>query len=176
MHRVCATDRFFAGFGEAEKANLSLANEFGHRADDILDRNERIDAMLVEQIDVIRLQPAQRTFDYFTNVCRLAVDAGDDAVRVELEAELGGDDDAVARTRACGERSPQQFLVRVRAIRFCRVEKRASELDGPINRRDGFALVALGSAVRVRHSHQAEADGGDGEALSRVCSQYSEGV
>ena len=41
------------GFGEAEEANLALAHELRHRADDVLDRHRGIDAMLIEQIDVV---------------------------------------------------------------------------------------------------------------------------
>ena len=52
--------------------------------------------MLVQQVDVVRLQPVERSLDSLVDVLRPAVHAGDGAVRAELEAELGRDDDAVA--------------------------------------------------------------------------------
>ena len=112
MHGVRAADRLLARFGEAEEAHLPFAHELGHRADDVLDRHRGIDAMLVEQIDVIGLQPAQRAFDGLADVRRPAVHAGDAAVLVELEAELRRDDDAIARAVELLERAREQLLVR----------------------------------------------------------------
>ena len=126
--------------------------------------------MLVQQVDVIRLQPAQRALDGLADVRRPAVHAGDHAVRVELEAELGRDDHAVARALELLERAGQQLLVRVRPVRLGRIEEGASELDGAMDGGDGLALVALfGGAVRVAHPHQAEAEGRDREALGAEC-------
>ena len=53
----------------------------------------RIDAMLIEQIDVVGLQALERCFDDFANVLGTAVGCRNFAVP-DVEAELGGDDDA----------------------------------------------------------------------------------
>ena len=47
MNGMRAADRVLAGFGEPEEADLALADERRHRADDVLDRHRRIHAMLV---------------------------------------------------------------------------------------------------------------------------------
>ena len=56
MHGVRAANRFLTGLGETEEANLALAHQVGHGADNVFDRHRGIDAMLVEQIDVVSLQ------------------------------------------------------------------------------------------------------------------------
>jgi hypothetical protein len=110
--------------------------------------------VLIKQIDVVGLQPAQRTFDGLADVCRPAVHAGD-TLLVELEAELGRDDDAVTRGVELLERASEQLLVRVRAVRLGCVEERHAEFDGALNGGDGFPLVALfGGAIRLAHSHE----------------------
>ena len=55
MHGVRAADRSLAGFGEAEETHFALPNEFRHGANHVLDRHRWIHAVLVEQIDVVRL-------------------------------------------------------------------------------------------------------------------------
>jgi hypothetical protein len=102
-------------------------------------------------------------------VCRPAVHAGD-TVLVELEAELCRDDDAVTRDVELLECPSEQLLVRVRAVRLGGVEQRYAELDGALYRGDGFALVALlRCSVGLGHTHQAEAERGDREALGTEC-------
>src|SRR4051812_8166647 len=96
MHRMCAADRLLACLRQTQKPDLSLSHEIRHRADDFLDRNGGIHAVLIKEIDVIGAEPAQRSLDCFANVCGPAVYPGD-AARVELEAELCRDDDALAR-------------------------------------------------------------------------------
>ena len=75
VHGVGAADRSLAGLGEAEEAHLALANEVGHRAHDVLDRHGGIDAVLVEQVDVVGAEAAQRALDRLADVLRPAVDA-----------------------------------------------------------------------------------------------------
>jgi hypothetical protein len=59
MHGVRAPDRLLPRFRETEEARLPFAHDVGHGAHDILDWDGRIDAMLVEQVDAIRLEAAQ---------------------------------------------------------------------------------------------------------------------
>ncbi len=58
VHGVGAADRPLARLGQAEEADLPFAHQLRHRADDILDRHRGIDAVLVQQIDVVRPEPA----------------------------------------------------------------------------------------------------------------------
>ena len=64
------------------------------------------------------------------------------------------------------EGAREQLLVRVGPVHLGRVEERHAELDGAVDGGDGLALIALlGGAVGLAHPHQAEPEGGDGEAL-----------
>src|SRR6185437_390441 len=171
VHGVRAADRLLARLGETEEANLPVVHEAGHGSCYVLDRHRGIHAVLVQQVDVVRLQPAQRALDGFADVCRPAVHAGYRAVRIEGEAEFGGDEDAVA-CAASGrlQRAGQQLFVRVWPVCLGRVEERHAELDGPVDGGDGLALVTLcGGAVGKGHPHAAEAERGDGEPLAAEC-------
>ena len=77
---------------------------------------------------------------------------------VELEAELGRDDDAVALWPSSARPSSSSFVY---GPYTSAVSKNVhAELDGPVDRGDGLALVALlGRAVGLAHPHAAEADG-----------------
>src|SRR5438552_3066670 len=148
MHGVRATNRLFAGLGETEEAHLPLAHELGHRADDVLDRHGAIHTMLIEQIDVVRLQAPQRTLHCLTNVRRPAIETDVRAV-LELEAELGRDYHGIPLSF---QRAAYQLLVRIRSVRLGGVEERHAKLDRAMDGGDGLLLVALlGSAVAVTH-------------------------
>ena len=55
--RVCG-----GGFGHAEVLHLALGDEVLDRAGDVLDRDLRVDAVLVEEVDGVDPEPLQRTF------------------------------------------------------------------------------------------------------------------
>ena len=63
-----AADVGDARLGQAEVAHLALAHEIAHRAGDVLDRHRRIDAMLIEEIDMVGAEPAQRPLDRLADV------------------------------------------------------------------------------------------------------------
>ena len=63
-----ATNRLHARFRQTEVPHLAFANQFLHRAGDVLDRHVRVDAVLIEQIDPIGLQPLQRGLDDLADV------------------------------------------------------------------------------------------------------------
>jgi hypothetical protein len=93
---------------------------------------------------VVSGEAAQRALHDFADVLRTTIDADVGAARIELEAELRGDDDAITRTGAEGlERTREQLLVLVRPVRLGRVEERAPELDGAVDGGDRLVLVAL---------------------------------
>jgi len=66
---------------------------------DLLDRHVGIDTVLVEQVDDVGLQPLQRRIGNLPDMSRLAVHGALAAIGAEVEAELGGDDDLVAKGR-----------------------------------------------------------------------------
>ena len=169
MHGVGAADRLLARLGEAEEAHLPFAHELGHRADDILDRYGGVHAVLVQEVDVVRVEPAERALDSLADVRGPAVHPRNGAV-LDLEAELGCDDEPFALPRELLESARQQLLVREGPVDLGRIEERHAELDRPVDGGDRLALVALlRRAVGLAHPHQAEAEGGDGEALRAEC-------
>src|SRR4051812_20700003 len=62
MRRVRAPDVLLAGLRESEKAHFAGMNQLGHRPDDFLDRNRWVDAMLIQQVDMVGAQPTKRSF------------------------------------------------------------------------------------------------------------------
>lgn len=94
-HGVCTTDRARGGLGEAEVLDLALAHQLGDGARDILDRDRRVDPVLVEQVDRIDSQAPERRVGNPSDVLRSRVRAAVRAVD-EVEAELRRHDDLIA--------------------------------------------------------------------------------
>ncbi len=111
-----AADRINARLGQAEVAHLALGNEVFHGARDVLHRHRRIDAVLVEQVDVVGAQVAQAVLDHDADSRGTAVEAL--GVVAFAEAELGCDDDLVAHRR---QRLADDLLVEL-AIGFGGIE------------------------------------------------------
>src|SRR5258707_10209367 len=90
-------------------AHLAGRDQVLHRAGDVLDGDVRIDAVLVEKIDVVRAEASQHRVRYALDVLRLAVEPGAEArFRINVKAKLSGDHDLIAD--GC-ERFPEQGLV-----------------------------------------------------------------
>jgi hypothetical protein len=80
-----------ARFAQAEVSHLSLLHQFRHGADGLFDGDVRIDAVLVEQVDMVDPQPSERTFAGIAHVSRTAVDVPSSlSVRATHEAKLRG--------------------------------------------------------------------------------------
>ena len=94
------TDRPHTRLGEAEVPHLALLDQILHRAGNVLDRDIRVHAVLVEQVDPVGAESAQRVVDTRPDRRRLAVGPARLAGR-ELEAELGRDHDVVAERLEC---------------------------------------------------------------------------
>ena len=74
--------------------DLALPDQILDRAGDFFHRHFRIDAMLVEEIDAIRLEAFERRLSDLSDALRPAVHA---ARRIPLqEAEFGGNHDLIA--------------------------------------------------------------------------------
>jgi hypothetical protein len=54
---VGTANRGRPGLGQADVADLALGDQLGQRADGILDRGFRIDAVLIVEIDVVGAKP-----------------------------------------------------------------------------------------------------------------------
>ena len=167
MHGVGAADRFGRHLGEAEEAHLARLHLLGHRADGVLDGHLAVAAVLVPEVDVVGLEALQAAVERAAHVLGTAVDACDAALERDLEAELGGDQRAVA---AAVERFGEQRLVGVRAVDLGGVEEIDAEVERTMDGRDALGLVGRtvdpGHAHEAGHRHGAEADGRDFEALA----------
>ena len=85
-----------AGLRQAEMPDLACRDQVLDRAGHVLDRHVGIDAVLIEQVDHLDPEPLQRGLAT-ARICsgRLFRPAML-AVRIDVEAELGGDHDLVA--------------------------------------------------------------------------------
>ena len=125
-------------------------------AGDVFDGHVRVDAVLVVEVDVVGAQPAQRALDGAADARRVAAQAaGRDAVLVEREPELGGDDDVVAVRL---EGFADDVLVGERPVDLGGVEERDAELDGAADDGDAVGAVGGGGVVGAGQAHAAEPD------------------
>ena len=144
LDRVGAANRLHARLRQPEVFDLAFADQVLDRARDVLDRHVGIDAVLIEEIDPIGLEPLQRRVGDLADVRRPAVQPRLLAA-FELEAELRRDHDLIANRR---ERFADELFVRERPVDFGRIEERDAAIDGRTNDRD--AVFASSSAVRSR--------------------------
>ena len=147
-----ATNRLHAGLGQTEVLDLAFANQIADRAGDIFDRHIGIDAVLIEKIDTVGLEPFQLCLNHFADVRGMAVEAGLLAV-LELESEFRGDDDAIANRR---ERLADEIFVRERPVGFGRVEERDAGIDSGADDRDAV-LATRRLPVAEADPHASEA-------------------
>jgi hypothetical protein len=156
---VRSTDGVDPGLRHPEVVHLSGSNELLDSPGDLFDGHVGVDAVLVEQVDGVGAQTAQRAVDRRPDTVRSAGDAGLVTVLVEGEAELGGDDD-VAADRL--QRLADQLLVVEGAIHLSGVEEGDATVHGRAQERDH--LLPWGPRPEgLAHAHAAEAEGGDVE-------------
>ena len=133
--------------------HLARADEAGERADALLDRHLRIDAMQVEQVDDVCSEPLKAL------VTRRR-DRGRRPIRVDARTRTRRDDAAFGReddVAAPGaERAADQRLVVPLAVNRGGVEERHAKVDRTMNRADRLLIVP--DAVGLRHAHAAEAN------------------
>src|SRR6185295_3277461 len=151
---VCAANRLSPGFRETEVLHLAFTNQVAHGTRDVFDRHVRIDAMLIEEVDPVGLEPFQRSLRDVADVRRTAVETGLLAA-LELEAELRRDDHLVTQWR---ESFADELLVSERPVGFRRVEERHAALEGGSDDRDAVFTAGSG-AVPEAEAHAAEAKG-----------------
>ena len=112
LHGVGAADGGGGGLGHAEVLDLPGGDEVLDRAGDVFDRDLRVDAMRVVQVDGVDAEAVQGSVDDVPDDIGVA---GDPAARlafdgVDVPAELGGDDHLAG---VGGERFTDEFLVGV---------------------------------------------------------------
>src|SRR5580704_14315879 len=137
MDGMGAADGGDAGLGKTEEPYFSLFDQITDRAGHFLDRHGPIDAMLIEQVDVVRAQPPQATFHRLKDMLGPAVDT-DDSVALEPGAKLRGDRYLTAPPF---ERPAKQLFVGKRAIVLRRVEEGASQFDRAMQCGDRLGFI-----------------------------------
>src|SRR2546427_10420066 len=160
VHGVRAAQRRRRRFGEPQVAHLARSHERCHGAHRVLYRDGAIHAMLIVQIYVVDAQPLEGGVTGLVDVLRPPIDAQPSAVRATHVAELRGQDHPVA---AAPDRPAHELLVGEWAVHVRGVEKRDTELERAVNRRDRLRVVA--GAVELRHPHAPEAQSGHHQPL-----------
>ena len=103
--------------------NLAFRNELANGTGDVFDRDLRIDAMLIEEIDVIGFQAFERCLGNGADVLRPAVEA----IRrlTAHKAEFCRDNNLIADRTEC---VAEEFLVREWTVGFGGIEERNAEI------------------------------------------------
>jgi hypothetical protein len=136
--------------------HLALRDEVLDGPSDVLDRDVRIDPVLVEEIDGFDAKSLERSLDGLPDTIGPAVDASIfSGLEINVEAELGGDDHLVAdRAQSFAD----DVFVGEGAIDLGRVEKGHAAVHRSADQ--GHALV-LGEfrGVAETDPHAAETNG-----------------
>jgi hypothetical protein len=109
MDGMRTTDVRDTGLGKPEKSYLALLDKISYCAGHFLDRHVRINAMLIEEIDMVGIEPLQGVLNPLANMLGPAGSFGADLFAVlETKTEFGGDHHLVAPAL---ERSTEQCFV-----------------------------------------------------------------
>src|SRR3984885_5114965 len=120
-------------------AHLAGRDQVLYRVGDVLDGHVRIDAVLVEKIDVVRAEASQHRVRYELDMLRLAVEPKAFARRwINVKAELGGDHDLVADGR---QGFPDQGFVGPGTVDLGSIKQGDAEVVGAANDADALGLV-----------------------------------
>ena len=148
---VGAADRGDGGFGEAEVADLSGMDEFGHGTYGVFDGGGGVDSVLVVEIDVVEVEALEGGVAGGFDVLRPAAEAPIAWVIFPAEVpELGGEEDLVA---AGADGLADEFLVVAHAVDISGIKKVDTEIEG--SEEGGYGLLVLALAVELAHAHAA---------------------
>lgn len=99
-----------ARLGQPEVADLAFFDQLTDGAGNVLDRHIGVDAVLVEQVDVVGPQPLQGGVRYGSDVFGAGVQAC--GATLDAETEFSGDDDLISnRFQGLSD----EFLIDIRA-------------------------------------------------------------
>src|SRR4051812_23798878 len=87
--------------------HLALGHQLGDRRGSFLDGGARVNPVLVVQVDAVRAEPPEGTFDSCLDVGRSAVHGAGTAAGMGNQPELGGNDDVVT---AAGDSLADDFF------------------------------------------------------------------
>jgi hypothetical protein len=172
MHGVRPTDGVDRGLREPVTAQLAGLDQLGEGADGVFDRDLRVDAVLVIEIEVVGAKPAQRVVEGRAQVLGAAVLLAL-AARAVHDGELGCHDDAVS---VGAERLSEKCLVGVGAVRLGGVEEGDAQVERAPDCADGFGVVSAGARVEGGHPHRAEPETGDVEGAECRVLHFAENL
>ena len=159
MHGAGAAQRARAGLGEPDRARLAGLHEVGERADAVLDRHVRIDAVELVEIDVRDAESLQARVARRADVLGPPVHAAHAGIPgLAHDAALRREHHALA---AIADRAADQLFVGERTVHVGRVEQVDAEVERAVDRGDRLGLV--GGAVELAHAHAAQAERRDFE-------------
>ena len=133
--------------------DLARPDQVLHRPRDVLDGHVRVDAVLVEQVDAVGLEPLERRLRHLPDVLGSAVERHLLPV-LDLEPELGSDHHPVSDG---GESLSDQFFVRERAVDLGGVEEGDPEIDGRADELDPLLRIDRRAVHGGTQAHAAQA-------------------
>ena len=113
------------------------------------------------EIDIVGAEPPQRVGQEVLHRRGPAIEPDELALGRAQRAELHGDEHILPPPPP--QRLADQHLIVPAAVEIAGVEEGHAPIDGAVN--GGDTLAVVGRTIEVRHSHAAEAEGGNGWAL-----------
>ena len=135
---------------------LACLDQILYGTGSLLNGSVWIDAMLVEEVNSVRLQTLQRAFDDLLDMVGLAVGCRPLVIvaGIGLEPELGSDHDIFAEG---SESFAYDFFIDEGTVHFGSVEESDTALDSGADELDRFALLRGGSKTKAQ-AHTAESE------------------
>src|SRR5216684_8621609 len=136
---------------------LAFLNQVLHRSRHIFDWHFRVNAVLVEEINNLSLEPLERALHALLDVFRPAVQTHWTRIflGLELEPELRCDYHLLTKG---GEGFAHELFIRERAVDLSRIEECDAAFERSPNDRDHL-LLGPHWTVTTGHPHAAETDG-----------------
>ena len=129
MRRVSTPDRILSRLRKAEIMYLAGSHQLPHRSRNVLNRNLRINAVLVEQVNIFNLQASQRSVDDLADMFRAAVGPAHLAT-LDAKPKLCSDDGLFPPALECPS---HQLFIDEGAVDFRRVKEIESQLERTVN-------------------------------------------
>src|SRR5262245_27212053 len=144
-----AFQRRWRNLAQAEVTRLALFDQFRHRADSLLNRNLRVDAVQVVKVDGLHAESFETPLDRLAGVFGPAVNASDrGVVGVAHDAELGGQKHLITLPL---DRATDQLFISVWPVYIRCVQEIDDEFQRTVDSFDGLWVTKI--AVKFAHDH-----------------------
>src|SRR5271166_1843956 len=154
LHGVRLADAGSARLRQAEMPDFACRDQLLHGTGYVLHRHGRIDAVLIEKVDMVGAQALERSVDDRADMVGPAIQPGHFALLADGEAELRADKHLVADRL---KRLAYQILVCKGAVSLGRVEQRNAAINRGADHLNGFLAVSRRPEAETQ-AHAAEAD------------------